>query len=353
MTSRLSTLFSLLVCASSALGQEGALHLFSEPGHRLGNGESLTFTFDRADVEAVVIDNTARVRPISPGPPNWGVNFGAAASEPLRTGCYERATQGPERAFPAFSFSRDSVVCFSTVARFRLIELEFDDGSGQIGSLALDFVDQCDLRGPALYGQLRVNSSVPVGDPLDPVFSTIGLLQTFGEPGDPVLAGQFIRTFTEQRFTAWPRDSGGSGVWSSRLELEESSLLDVTFPQPRWQMGFRTAGGDAIEAGSYPDAVDFTWGDPALPGLCFGRDSIACSADSGHFNVQYLEREPVQGRPVRGRVNFERTISSSGTRVHGLVDFHTLMRNGPKVDDVLALGGFEIQDHWPLYWECE
>lgn len=352
MSLRLSTLFSLLVCASSALGQEGALHLFSEPGHRLGNGESLTFTFDRADVEAVAIDNTARVRPIAPGPPNWSVSFGAAASEPLRTGCYERASQGSEWAFPAFRFSRNSTTCFSTVARFRLIELQVDGDSGQIESLALDFVDQCDLRGPALYGQLRINSSVPLGDYLDPVFSTIGQIHAFGEAGDPVLAGQYIRSFTEQRFTAWRTHSFGNGVASDRLELEESSPLDVT-PQHRWGLGFRTAGGEAIGAGAFPDAVDFTHGNPSLPGLCFGRESWSCSADSGHFTVQYLEREPVQGRPVRGRVYFERTLSLSGTQVHGLVDFHTLMRNGPKVDDVLALGGFEIQDHWPLYWACE
>ena len=136
-----------------------SLTMTSDPGDQVGGGHSYalnsvdaTFSaaFGSGGVAVSVAGNSLR----------WDLRFAPPAGQSLTPGAYERAADVPVQGqgMPAFSVSGEGRRC-QAVGRFVVLEAEAAP-TGEVKSLAIDFEQHCYGGAPALFGSLRVNSTV-------------------------------------------------------------------------------------------------------------------------------------------------------------------------------------------------
>jgi hypothetical protein len=79
----------------------------------------------------------------------------------LAVGSYEDARRFPfNDSSPGLSFSGNGRGCNQVGGRFVVREIEFNN-DGSLRKFAVDFDHRCELNGPPLFGELRINSSIP------------------------------------------------------------------------------------------------------------------------------------------------------------------------------------------------
>jgi hypothetical protein len=353
---RLGLLGAVALLSSPVDAQDGLLQTVSDSGHWVGAGEDITLPFDAEEAFFTVQqDGSLYLRLEVPGFPIFYVMAAAAGEHaPTGPGCYERAERMRSPARPAFDIGYDGRTCNDALARFAVHEIEsLPDGT--IQRLALDFAHHCERRGPSMRGQIRLNSDVPATDWPEPVFKTIGELNVIADADDPIGAGEILSIpLSEQTFTA--------STWSIPFDSEQILILDnrgmnVPFGWPRsWDLKVRAPAGMPLETGLYESAENFETGAVGLPGLCFGLDSWACSGDFGMFDVQQLEHDRIDRTPIRALVTFDRAlvdeITGQSSWLRGSASFHTQIRSGPLVSDVVFLDGLDGEGAWPLSWAC-
>jgi hypothetical protein len=341
----------MLVLTVPAVAQDGVISFESDPGHWVGAGEDVVIEFANEHAFFDLTDSgSAQLILQQPGHPNLSIQFAAAGFDSnLKTGCYERARRLREHDRPAFDIGYDARGCNLGLSRFVLHELEADANLA-ITKLSMDFAHHCELGGPSLRGHVRFHSDFPVADgSYDPVFKTVGELNVISDPLDVVGAGEmFSIPFSEQSFSTWR---------TSFFGRDNELILENLGQTPRsWSLMFRGPVGEPFAPGPYNTADSFLGGEPELPGLCFGLDSWGCSADFGSFEIEQLVRDPIDRYPIDGAVRFDRTIFDNEneifTWVRGNATFHTQIRSGPLVPDVIFLDGHDEYQKWPLYWPC-
>jgi hypothetical protein len=93
---------------------------------------------------------------------SWSMSFAAPRGATIAANAaYEEATRYPfGDAAPSLSMTGNSRGCNQVFGRFAVIEL-VRDASGAIFRLAIDFEQRCERVGPPLYGEVRINSTVP------------------------------------------------------------------------------------------------------------------------------------------------------------------------------------------------
>jgi len=135
----------------------------SDPGDYIGGGQEATFTaadgaFDlySPDANGQVVSFNASTRLHW-----WYLYFGAADDQVLVAGSYENAERFKSPGHPGLDFTGDGRGCNSISGRFDVREIE-RDASGQVVKLAIDFEQHCEGGAPALFGQVRYNSDVPL-----------------------------------------------------------------------------------------------------------------------------------------------------------------------------------------------
>ncbi len=95
----------------------------------------------------------------------------------LAPGHYEEATRFPGTAIPGLDFSGYGVGCNSLTGRFDVLEAVYD-AVGVVMRFAANFEQHCEGAAPALRGQVRYNSRVPLGSA-----ALFGLKADFGADG--------------------------------------------------------------------------------------------------------------------------------------------------------------------------
>src|SRR5438552_2711315 len=144
-----------------------AFVFFSHPGDWIGQGESRQIYADQAGVSITAARNFQQGVTVSirTGAEWWDLNVGPppGAGAPLAVGAYENAVRYPFNSglTPGIDLSGNSRDCSSIRGRFDVLEAVYAvDGSVQ--RFAADFVQHCDGRAAALFGQIRFNSEVPL-----------------------------------------------------------------------------------------------------------------------------------------------------------------------------------------------
>lgn len=90
----------------------------------------------------------------------WQLSFSSANGSPLKVGAYENAKRTPVRGSSnALEFYFQGRACNQIVGRFDVLAVS-SDNLGVISSLAVDFEQHCEGLPDALFGSLRINSSV-------------------------------------------------------------------------------------------------------------------------------------------------------------------------------------------------
>ena len=332
----------LAVCAPAMALADGTLSFVSEPGDPLANGLVYSEDFTDAEVSAFANPYGLRVARVN-GLSSWSLNLTSQPGHLFRPACYERAQRDPFMAFgrAGLSFDFSSSGCNTIVARYRVYEFSADPGSGAITDLAVDFVQHCEGAGPALFGALRYDSSIPIDTPpLDPVFTTSGNFHFISDPGDFIGQGQ-ERTFPLDRlvFIAYRNiDNGLSGTFNDTDDL--------------WNIDFAAPDSGPLVPGDYRNAQRYPLQQPGHPGLDYNLDGRGCNTVSGEFDIQQADFEPVDGSPTAVQDTFAQHCEGSGAALTGDMQFTTVFQNGPLLEDVVFIDGLDGVTEWPLTWDC-
>jgi hypothetical protein len=197
-TALLRWLALTLLAGSATLAQAGQniFYFTSDPGDYIGGGQEVVYT----DLEAAftAYDNygggvSASVT--TPGFEHWWYLDFVPATGTLQVGTYPLAERFPfqQPGHPGLSVSGDGRGCNTLTGQFTVRELVRDTVTGQIQAFAIDYEQHCEGFQPALYGQIRFNSDVPIsGRPirlnLEPANNYTGCVEAQGPAGTAITA---------------------------------------------------------------------------------------------------------------------------------------------------------------------
>src|SRR5690348_167080 len=93
----------------------------------------------------------------------WTLNLAAPNNALLQPGAYEGSQRWPFQAAgnPGLDFTGDGRGCNTSTGRFDVLEI-VRDTTGAITQLAANWEQHCEGFVPALFGQIRYNSDVPI-----------------------------------------------------------------------------------------------------------------------------------------------------------------------------------------------
>ena len=145
-----------------------ALVFFSQPGDFVGQGLRGEISARQANVTISAARNFqggVTVNFVLPNGDSWTANFAAppGAGAPLAAGAYENAVRYPfdNGLSPGIDVSAEGRGCSSIKGRFDVLDLALA-ADGSVQRFAADFVQHCEGFAPALFGQVRFNSQVPI-----------------------------------------------------------------------------------------------------------------------------------------------------------------------------------------------
>jgi hypothetical protein len=125
-------------------------HMVSTKGDYIGQGKSFSYSVN--EVTARKIPHGVEV---NAGP--WEADFYGAGTQMLPPGEYADAHRTSPGDAPGIDVHGDGRGCNQTAGKFIVWELAVV--GDQVVRLAIDFVQQCEGKGPPLYGRIRFNST--------------------------------------------------------------------------------------------------------------------------------------------------------------------------------------------------
>ena len=170
----------MFVGSASTFAGQNILYYSSQAGDWVGQGQEVTFTGADGSFSASYGTIALRAGFVTPGWTHWWfLNVGAVDGAALQAGAYEGAQRFPPAGRPLLDFSGDGRGCNTTTGRFDVLEI-VRDASGAVTQLAVNWELHCEGGVPALFGQYRYNSDVPVIPVLTP---KITLVNPLNRPG--------------------------------------------------------------------------------------------------------------------------------------------------------------------------
>lgn len=170
----LSTLIVLFMCTFvTPVYAITTLYYFSEPGDYIGQGETVwvsdtdgfDFFVSRNFDNGISFSINNFNDPTVPFQDQqwWNLDFAAPFNADLVAGPYEGATRFPfqDASEPGLSFSGNGRGCNTLTGRFDILEVSYAP-AGDVQQFAANFEQHCEGGDPALFGQIRYNSTVPV-----------------------------------------------------------------------------------------------------------------------------------------------------------------------------------------------
>ncbi|HWM71115.1 MAG TPA: hypothetical protein VNO35_31395 [Steroidobacteraceae bacterium] len=152
----------MFVGSASTFAGQNILYYLSQPGDWIGQGQEVRFTGADGSFSMNSYSNAVRADFITPGwTHSWFLNIGTADYSVLQAGAYESAQRAPSAGHPQLDFYGDGRGCNDLTGRFDVLEI-VRDASGAVTQLAVNWEQHCNGIVPALLGQIRYNSDVPV-----------------------------------------------------------------------------------------------------------------------------------------------------------------------------------------------
>lgn len=160
-----ATLACLLAAHAAAAFAVTGMKYISTPGDYIGGGQTQVFEPPEATITA---NGDARVVHIGVTDPGnwWYLDFAAPVGSDLSRGSYPAAARYPFQSplGAGLSMYGNGRGCNTLKGWFRVREYELD-GNGNVARLAIDFLQNCEVTNPPLYGTVRINSSYPLSVP--------------------------------------------------------------------------------------------------------------------------------------------------------------------------------------------
>jgi hypothetical protein len=171
-------LLALASLANPVIAGETLLVLASQPGDYIGGGQQRVISTSEADFfvsrnfdNGVSFNINDFARP-NPKYTFWYVDLAAPFNAELAVGAYELATRFPfqQQAEAGLWVAGDGRGCNSLTGRFDVLEVVYDQQSGDVLHFAADFEQHCENpSAPPLLGAIRYDSDVPVSIKVPPV----------------------------------------------------------------------------------------------------------------------------------------------------------------------------------------
>jgi hypothetical protein len=134
-----------------------AFTLDSETGDSIGAGHSFTFTDSNATITASG-DDTALTMTVTDGTDSFSADLAAPTGSTLTAGNTYATTKLGDVSNARLDVSGDGRACGTSTGSMTVHEISLD-GSNALASLAVTYEQHCDGATPALFGELRFNSS--------------------------------------------------------------------------------------------------------------------------------------------------------------------------------------------------
>ncbi len=151
----------LAIQAASAIAVTGMKYI-STAGDYIGQGLTQSYLPPSASITATGTAGFTSVNVADPG--NWWtIDFASPADGALTPGGYPDAARHPFNSpmAPGLSMYGNGRGCNTLKGWFRVREYELNTDSN-VTKLAIDFLQNCEVTGPPLYGAVRINSDYPL-----------------------------------------------------------------------------------------------------------------------------------------------------------------------------------------------
>ncbi|MEO8360708.1 MAG: Calx-beta domain-containing protein [Vicinamibacteria bacterium] len=156
----------LLLCVSffcDSVSAQTLLTLNSQAGDPVGQGAQVTFTPADGTFEKETTAGHVGITFETPsGSTVWSMDFDAKAGQPLILGIYEAAEYADGQHSPVRPGLHVSGTESCSDARGRFLVRQVVVSGGVLQSFAADFEQHCEGADAALYGSIRINSTLPV-----------------------------------------------------------------------------------------------------------------------------------------------------------------------------------------------
>jgi hypothetical protein len=208
----------------------------STPGDFVGQGVNGTIAGANADVQAYGDAQTAHVS-ISGDTGYWTFDFTAPQGTRLHAGnSYAAVHRYPfnSPAAAGMDVNGNGGGCNTLLGWFNVLEYKLDD-QGNLKSLAIDFVQNCEVTMPPLYGSVRVASQTPLAVPV--------IAAVAGRDFDMV-AGQVAWLDGTQSFT---RKQGGLTYQWTQVAGPSVVLKNATTATPKFKAPKVHPGGATLQ----------------------------------------------------------------------------------------------------------
>ena len=301
----------------------------SESGDFIGAGRTQLIQFGPAHPETSFVMPQSNGRGFQVSAPDssflWNLDLSAPGMRRLTAGRYEGAMRIASNTAPGLDFHGNGRGCSVQTGRFDILDIGYD-ASGNVQRLAARFEQHCEGAVPALFGEVRINSMVPLGSNAirrtladlsgdahsDVLWRNASTGQNYLYPmnGTAILAGEgFLRTVADPNWTvAGIGDFDGDGkadiLWRNTSTGQNYVyFMDGTTIKPT--EGFiRTVPLAWMVAG----VGDFD-GD--------GKDDILWRNSVTGENYLY----PMDGLAIKATEGNVRTVPDQGWQVAGIGDF--------------------------------
>jgi hypothetical protein len=159
----LSMLVLAFTVAAAASAQSTLLSFNSQPGDFIGQGQQRTLTPSDGTITASGSSANGVSVSFSSASEFWSLAFHPPAGVALQPGMFEEATRYPFQTptHPGLSVSGDGRGCNTLTGRFVVLEAVYGSGN-TVQKLAVDYEQHCEGGAAALFGSVRINSSVTV-----------------------------------------------------------------------------------------------------------------------------------------------------------------------------------------------
>ena len=285
-----------------------AMHLVSDPGDSVGQGQ----TIDATALTAVfnIVESTAGTVQIQVNLGNnnyWALDFAAPQGQSFQAGTAYEMAQGyydQSPTYPGLSVGMN-IGCDTISGRFVVLDVA-TDGAGNITSFAADFEQHCAGAVPALRGKIRFNSAYPIDDPMVDAGLPQQVIQgdTVTLSGTDSNSGGDGNTITYQ----WTQISGPS------VSLSDPTGAVTTFSAPGVPPGGATlvfqltiTSSDGLTSTEDVTVLVANPSDPITGMYVQGKPS-----DSAE-NVQQLLMQPLNGSFALAKSGPNITITYTGT----------------------------------------
>ncbi len=211
-----------------------SIYFISQPGDYIGGGQTRLISSADPGMTGVVTggNNTRAILSSISNGILWDLHLAGPSNAQLAPGQYAGAQRwtGAALGTPALDLSGESRGCNMLTGRFQVLEAQYDSG-GVPQVFAADFEQHCEGQTPALFGQVRYNSTVPFN------FNSTKV----GPPG-PKARGDFNADGGSD--ILWRNTNGTNAIWFMNGATVTSAALIPTVPGSWTIVGSADFNGD-------------------------------------------------------------------------------------------------------------